>query len=82
MLKNSLLFWLIFTFIFSLNAQESELDSLYNLLSKHNTEDTIKVQLLNEIAEYYANDNVSKFKEFVSDAHNLSEKLNYKTNFW
>lgn len=59
-------------------AQTNTLDSLLNSLKKAN-QDTNKVNLLNEIAAEYFNQNTSKAAEYTNQALSLSEKINFKT---
>lgn len=59
-------------------AQQKELDSLSNELKKHPREDTIKLNLLNKIAENYSYINTTKGLEAADAAIALANKLNSK----
>jgi len=74
-----LTFIVILFFLFSLPAltKNRERDSLLNLLNKHKVEDTIRVNLLIEIAETYYLVNQVLSKPFLMEAINISEKINY-----
>jgi len=62
----------------TLQAQNAKFDSLQNLLNTHITEDTVKVTLLNKIAEsVYTNDSVKAYN-YANKAVELSDRLNYK----
>ncbi len=58
-------------------AQDLNLDSLENLLRKHKKEDVKKVDLLCQMAEALAYNDLEKTREYAQDALNLSLKLNY-----
>ena len=60
----------------TLNAQDSKVDSLQNLLSTHLAEDTVKVKLLNKIAFVY-NKDADKRRSYATQAGDLSDKLHY-----
>jgi len=63
---------------FSALCQNKKLDSLYTLLSNHPQEDTIRVQVLNNICYYeYTSDN-EKNKVHANEAFEISRRLNYK----
>lgn len=58
-------------------SQTHTLDSLVNKL-KQSKEDTIKVNLLNDIASEYFNQDTKKAKEYTHEALSLSDKINFK----
>ncbi len=70
----------IFLIILSLNgavnAQEGAIDSLLNLL-KITKNDSIKVDLYNEISYSFKNNNLNKAVEYANKGLRLSEKMNY-----
>ena len=65
-------------FINTIKAQSAKLDSLENVLRLHNTEDTVKVNLLNKIAEIVYKNSADKAYDYANKAVELSDKLNYK----
>ncbi|MBT3208407.1 MAG: tetratricopeptide repeat-containing sensor histidine kinase [Bacteroidetes bacterium] len=77
-------FILILVILFSgfilteLNAQTTEIDSLENLLQKHTTKDTIRVNLLNELANEYFRQDAEKKLKCAEEAKTLSDQLDYK----
>ncbi len=77
MKKHIIFSLLIFNSLF-LIAQNNIVDSLQALLVLHPKEDTIKVNLLNEIAYkiYYVN--IDKTLIYAEEAKELAEKLNFK----
>ena len=77
MKKLCLLFFLCccsFTIVFS---QNKTADSLKNVLSKSKS-DIEKVQLLNEMADYYKSSNPDLMEEYATKALALAQKINYK----
>ena len=77
MKKLCLLFFLCccsFTIVFS---QNKTADSLKNILSKSKS-DIEKVQLLNEMADYYKSSNPDLMEEYATKALTLAQKINYK----
>ncbi len=70
---------LIFTSTISgVHAQSAKLDSLENLLEQHLKEDTIRVNLLNEIAYLSRRSEPEKSLSYVEEALELGNKLNFK----
>ncbi len=68
---------LLFTSLYVV-GQTTQIDSLENLIGIHTQNDTIKVDLLNEIVyELYLVDN-DRALEYAKKAKKLSEKLSYK----
>jgi len=65
-------------FINTIKGQNAKVDSLENVLIKHNADDTTKVNLLNKIAENVYKNSADKAFEYANKAVELSDKLNYK----
>lgn len=59
-------------------AQNAEIDSLENVLLHHQADDTTKVNLLNLLADEYANSDINKSHEIAQEANILAKKINYK----
>src|SRR4029078_12251924 len=70
------LFGLIFSFSF-LNAQVKPTDSLHNLLVSHTQEDTVRVNLLNDLAYASRRTNPGATDSLIKLAIELADKLNY-----
>ncbi len=63
---------------FELEAQTIEIDSLENRLLKHTEKDTIRVNLLNDVAyELYLID-IDKTLKYAEEAKDISTKINYQ----
>ena len=62
----------------TVKAQNAKVDSLENVLRLHSTEDTVKVNLLNKIAEIVYKRSADKAYDYINKAVELSDKLNYK----
>ena len=60
------------------NAQQHEVDSLENVLKKHTTEDTTKINLLNKIASVLSNHDAKKSRSYAEQSEELSKKLHYQ----
>lgn len=60
-----------------INAQEKELDSLLTLLKKHQQQDTLRVNILNQIPQYYTVTDISKSEAYIEEAIMISEGINY-----
>lgn len=76
-----------FFFAYTVNAQKNKVDSLENILKKHYTNDTAKVNLLNKLAYLLQNnDNNKKSIEYATQSGKLSDHLGYKkgkaTSLW
>jgi signal transduction histidine kinase len=69
-------FGLIFSFSF-LNAQVKPADSLYNLLVSHTQEDTVRVNLLNNLAYEVRRAKPATTDSLIKLAIELADKLNY-----
>ena len=69
---------LTFLFAYTVNAQKNKVDSLENILKKHHTNDTAKVNLLNQIASLAFPNNIKKVKEYATLSENLSDQLGYQ----
>lgn len=59
------------------DAQNSNVDSLANLLKLHQTDDTIKVNLINEIAFTFYNIDNTKMRGYAIQACELANKLDF-----
>lgn len=59
-------------------AQNTKLDSLQNLLKIHSKKDTVRVNLLNEIAEKYYATNLDVSLKFATEAIELANVNNYQ----
>jgi len=64
-------------FLFIINAQTTEIDSLENLLQTHTSADTIRVNLLNETAKKLSRVNGDKSLEYAKESEILASELNY-----
>jgi tetratricopeptide (TPR) repeat protein len=78
--KNLLFLSFIYPLLFPLIvlSQNKEIDSLKTELQNHKLNDTLKVQLLNELSYSYSKLEISKSNEIAQEAHDLAKKLNYK----
>ena len=73
------LFILIILLITRLLSAQSKTDSLQFLLAKHKTADTVKVNLLNDIARnYMINSDYEKQLNYAQKANKLATELDYK----
>ncbi len=74
-----LLILIIFNFqLLTVSAQTSEIDSLENILQQYTKKDTVRVNLLNEIAyKIYLRD-FEKTLIYATKANKLAEKLNFQ----
>jgi signal transduction histidine kinase len=61
-----------------LNAQTHETDSLENLLMENTKEDTIKVNLLNEVGNKLYRVDIDKTLKYAKEAGELADKLSFK----
>lgn len=59
-------------------SQNSETDSLENLLANHKQSDTVKINLLNQIAKKSLNTDLNKAHRFALEADSLSRIIGYK----
>ncbi len=59
-------------------AQTAKSDSLEQILSRHNTDDTVKVNLLNQIAFEIWEKNDQKAMSYALQAGEISERLNFR----
>ena len=76
-MKKSVCIFLLLLIGLSALCQNIKLDSLYTLLNNHPQEDTLRVQLLNNICYYeYTSDN-EKNKLHANEAFEISKKINY-----
>ncbi|QKX06060.1 tetratricopeptide repeat protein [Aquimarina sp. TRL1] len=74
--------YIFITFVFFLfsegiQAQNNKIDSLKNELEKHKTNDTIRVNLLYDLASSYLRKDVNSTKLYLEKAEKLSNALNY-----
>jgi len=75
-MKKLIISLLILNFIsFGLHAQIAEIDSLENLLQQHHQKDTVRVNLLNEIAYKIYSINIDKTLKYAEEAGNLADEL-------
>jgi signal transduction histidine kinase len=67
------------SFFLSVNAQNSSIDSLENLLQKHTQKDSVRVNLLFEIfTVYIKNRNLEKAIEYNKIAEEISKEISYE----
>ena len=59
-------------------AQNSTIDSLQNLLQKHDTDDTVRVNLLNHLGYWYWIISPETSDKYGQEALKLAEQLNYE----
>jgi serine phosphatase RsbU (regulator of sigma subunit) len=64
----------------SFSAQNNKIDSLQNLLKTVSNNDTLKANILGQIARIYLYDfnNIEKMKQYATQAIQLSQKSNFK----
>ncbi|PKP36796.1 MAG: hypothetical protein CVT98_07045 [Bacteroidetes bacterium HGW-Bacteroidetes-15] len=77
MLHKLQLFFLLVIFHCLGFTQNSAVDSLENILQNINSDDTVKVNLLNELANEYYRTDINKTLSYAIEADSLSSKLNY-----
>jgi PAS domain S-box-containing protein len=80
-MKKSILlisFLIINSVLIKLTAQNSEVDSLENLLLEHTNEDTIRVNLLNNIAYILYTIDSEKSLKYAEKAGVIADKLSFK----
>lgn len=73
-----LLLFLSFFIVELATAQNAKLDSLEYLLKTHKSEDTVKVNLLNEIVRNVYKNDASKAQDYANKAICLSDNLNFQ----
>ena len=73
-----LLLFLSIFIVGSTSAQTAQVDSLENVLKIHQTEDTVKVNLLNKIAFIVYNKDADKARSYATQAVELSDKLKFQ----
>jgi len=77
-MKNLIILLLILNSIsFGLHAQNTEIDSLENLLQQHPQEDTVRINILNETAYKIYSIDIDKTLEYAEEAGNIADKLNF-----
>ena len=75
----SILLLIFIILLFQLvEAQDSKLDSLENCLKIHQTDDTAKVKLLNEIVRSIYKNDANKAYDYASKAIELADKLKFR----
>src|SRR5258706_102122 len=74
----SILVIALFTGVSTINAQTKTVDSLKSLLIAHNTEDTVKVNLLNNLAYELRRTKPQPTDSLLKISLALADKLNYK----
>ena len=79
MKRNIILFslYIYISFFTTLAAQDSEIDSLENSIKNYKKEDTIKVNLLNELTPKLFNTDNDKALKYALEAGKLSDKMNF-----
>ena len=77
-LKLILLLFLSIFIIENLHAQNQQADSLEKVLRLHKTDDTIKVNLLNEIAQLLSTTDFDKSLKYATQSGVISDKLKYR----
>jgi len=60
------------------HAQPAKVDSLENVLKLHGTNDTIKVNLLNQIAYSVYTTDTGKTRNYAMQANRLSDRLHFR----
>lgn len=60
-----------------LSGQSGDLDSLISRLRNHSLEDTVRVDLLNEVAFGYAHSNPKLLRNYANESLTLANSLNY-----
>ncbi|MBK9677435.1 MAG: tetratricopeptide repeat protein [Saprospiraceae bacterium] len=68
----------LFMAICQIVAQTADVDSLQNLINKHTMLDTIRVNLLNQLAWEIKGDDIQKIRIFSEEALNISMQQNYE----
>jgi len=77
-MKNLIILLLILNSIsFGLYAQNTEIDSLENLLQQHPQKDTVRIKLLNETAYKIYSIDIDKTLEYAEEAGNIADKLSF-----
>ena len=73
-----LLLLLLFLMGGNTHAQPAKVDSLENMLKLHGTNDTVRVNLLNQIAYSVYTTNADKTRSYATQADKLSDKLHFR----
>ena len=63
--------------LLEINAQTSEIDSLENLLQKHIEADTVRVNLLNQLASQLFHTDIDKALILFNESKAIADKLNF-----
>ncbi len=77
-MKKILLYLILIILYLPIFSQNAEIDSLENLLAKHQKTDTIKIDLLNDIAFKVRFYNLDKTLQYAIRADSLAEFVDYK----
>lgn len=77
-MKKILLTITILLSIVIINAQNSKIDSLENLIQNYKQEDTSLVNMLNEVSFLYYSTELEKTLEYAEKAKTISEKIEYE----
>lgn len=79
-MKNKLYFLFLFFILISIQtlfAQKQKVDSLENILNRHSSNDSEKVDLMNEIAYSIFSNDAEKAMKYATESAQLSNQLNY-----
>jgi tetratricopeptide (TPR) repeat protein/DNA-binding CsgD family transcriptional regulator len=71
-------FLIICCSLLELNAQNTELDSLKNLLQLNGKPDTVRVNLLNRVASISYSTDIDNTLKYAEEARKLADNLNYR----
>lgn len=63
---------------FNVYSQNSKIDSLKNLLDAHSENDTLRINLLNELARKTLTLDLEQARKYAAEADNLSKVIDYK----
>jgi tetratricopeptide (TPR) repeat protein len=67
-----------FVFTGNIQSQNKVIDSLKTKLDSHKKNDTLRINLINQLALEYSNSNNETAIDLVTQANNLSKKIKYK----
>ena len=65
-------------FCLDVHAQNAEIDSLQDLLGKYIDTDTVRINILNDIAFAYYMIDIEKTLQYAEEADSLSDLINFK----
>jgi len=77
-MKNFIISLSLIIFSLQVYSQNAEIDSLENLLANHPKTDTVKIDLLIEIAKKSRSFDLGKALQYATHADSLSDVLNFK----